>query len=54
MDVFGALFRARISESDPDQLGMATGEALANLNYLIGAGEAVKVLRDGIAWYQKT
>ncbi|WP_201723796.1 MBL fold metallo-hydrolase [Bradyrhizobium sacchari] len=53
VDVFGALFRSLVSEADPDQLWMATGEALANLNYLIGAGEAVKVLRDGIAWYQR-
>jgi len=31
--------------------GMATGESLACLQYLIGRGEAVKELRDGVAWY---
>lgn len=53
VDVFSALFRSRITEADPHQLGLATGEAVANLNYLIGAGEATREVRDGIAWYRK-
>jgi glyoxylase-like metal-dependent hydrolase (beta-lactamase superfamily II) len=53
MDVFPALFRAKIGPTDYQQLGMATGEALANLNYLMGTGEAVREVRDGIAWYRK-
>jgi glyoxylase-like metal-dependent hydrolase (beta-lactamase superfamily II) len=53
VDVFPALFRSRITDTDYQQLGMATGEALANLNYLIGEGEVVRDLRDGIAWYRR-
>lgn len=34
VDLFGVLFHSRVSESDLIQLGMATGEAMANLNYL--------------------
>jgi glyoxylase-like metal-dependent hydrolase (beta-lactamase superfamily II) len=51
VDVFSALFRSTISENDAGQLGLATGEALANLNYLLRRGEARKELRDGVAWY---
>lgn len=40
VDVFGALFARRI-DSDPQLLGMATGESIAHLNYLVGRGEAI-------------
>src|SRR5574340_786386 len=40
IDVFGALFSSHFY-SDPLQLGLATGETVACLNYLIGRGEAV-------------
>jgi hypothetical protein len=50
IDVFPALFRRQIDEST---LGMATGESLAHLNYLLARGEAVR-RRDehGVDWYQ--
>lgn len=51
VDVFEALFRRPIAQSDASQLGLATGEAVACLNYLLRRGEAVKVSRDGVAWY---
>ncbi|WP_426030384.1 MBL fold metallo-hydrolase [Caulobacter sp. DWP3-1-3b2] len=50
VDVFGALFARPIG---PDLLGMATGEALAHLNCLIGRGLAVREPdADGVAWYR--
>lgn len=52
VDVFAALFRRPIEETDAGLLGMATGEAMACLNYLVQGGEAVKELRDGVAWYR--
>jgi glyoxylase-like metal-dependent hydrolase (beta-lactamase superfamily II) len=52
VDVFVALFRRPIEEADAGLLGMATGEAVACLNYLIERGEAVKDVRNGVAWYR--
>ena len=52
VDVFGALFARRIT-SEPSLLGLATGESLAHLNYLVRRGEAVvRKTSDGVAWYQ--
>jgi glyoxylase-like metal-dependent hydrolase (beta-lactamase superfamily II) len=50
VDVFPALFRRPIDEQ---VLGMATGESLAHLNYLLARGEAVRQ-RDaaGVDWYR--
>ncbi|HWT50974.1 MAG TPA: MBL fold metallo-hydrolase [Caulobacter sp.] len=49
IDTFGALFARSIG---PDLLGMATGEALAHLNCLIGRGRIRReVDADGVAWY---
>ncbi len=50
VDVFSALFKARISERN---LIMATGEAISHLNYLVDKGE-VTMQRDdaGVNWYQ--
>lgn len=39
VDVFGALFKRAIG-SDPQQLGLATGESLAHINYLLRRAEA--------------
>lgn len=52
VDVFGALFARPIDDSS--LLGMATGESLANLNYLLQRGE-IGVTQDaeGVAWYQR-
>ena len=53
IDVFGALF-ARDIGRDANLLGLATGESLAHLNYLVARGEAtVTRAADGIAWYQR-
>ena len=52
IDVFGALF-ARPIDALGDLLGMATGESLAHLNYLIGRGEVVAELgTDGVRRYR--
>lgn len=50
IDVFGALFARPIPESNVPLLGMATGESLACLNYLVARGEAVcETGDDGVA-----
>lgn len=51
VDVFEALFKRPIGGSDAPQLSLATGEAIACLNYLTHRGEARKQVRDGVAWY---
>jgi glyoxylase-like metal-dependent hydrolase (beta-lactamase superfamily II) len=53
VDVFGSLFARSIAESDVALLGMATGESLACLNYLLHRGEiACEIAADGTAWYR--
>lgn len=53
IDVFGALFARQIPESNVPLLGMATGESIACLNWLLARGEAVRELRDdGAYWYR--
>jgi len=47
VEVFGALFARPIS---PDLLGMATGEAIAHLNYLCGAGRATRESDGAGVW----
>jgi glyoxylase-like metal-dependent hydrolase (beta-lactamase superfamily II) len=47
VEVFGALFSRPIS---PDLLGMATGEAIAHLNYLCGAGRAIRASDSAGIW----
>jgi glyoxylase-like metal-dependent hydrolase (beta-lactamase superfamily II) len=55
VDVFGSLFARSIAESNVALLGMATGESLACLNYLLQRGEIRRdVDDDGIAWYRST
>ena len=52
IDVFGALFARKI-DGDKHLLGMATGESLAHLNYLIARGEAVlETDEQGVNWYR--
>jgi glyoxylase-like metal-dependent hydrolase (beta-lactamase superfamily II) len=53
VDVFVALFGRPIPESDASQLGLATGEAVASLNYLVHRGEVEREVRDGVAWYRR-
>lgn len=53
VDVFGALFARPIDESTPMLLGMATGESLACLNYLMHSGLVECSLDgEGVAWYR--
>ncbi|MCP5265455.1 MAG: MBL fold metallo-hydrolase [Burkholderiaceae bacterium] len=53
VDVFGALFARSIDHADVGLLGMATGEGIACLNYLVNRGEASVTTRpDGVSWYQ--
>jgi glyoxylase-like metal-dependent hydrolase (beta-lactamase superfamily II) len=52
IDVFGSLFARPINGNQV--LGLATGEAIAHLNYLIARGEAVREIdAQGIAWYRR-
>ena len=52
IDVFASLFGRPIVATDAGLLGLATGESLACLNYLVREG-AVTVRDDdaGVAWY---
>ncbi len=53
IDVFVALFGRPIDPADNNLLGMATGEALASMNYFVARGEAVRELdAQGVAWYR--
>jgi glyoxylase-like metal-dependent hydrolase (beta-lactamase superfamily II) len=50
IDVFPALFRRQIDESN---LGLATGESLAHLNYLLARGQATRATdASGVDWYR--
>jgi glyoxylase-like metal-dependent hydrolase (beta-lactamase superfamily II) len=50
VDVFSVLFRRKI---DGGLLGLATGESLAHLNYLLHRGQAVRERDDaGVDWYR--
>jgi glyoxylase-like metal-dependent hydrolase (beta-lactamase superfamily II) len=50
VDVFPALFRRTIDETN---LGLATGESLAHLNYLLARGQAARTRdENGVDWYR--
>ena len=52
VDVFPTLFARPIAGTDTGKMGLATGESLACLNYLMHRGEVVRELRDdGAMWY---
>ena len=52
VDVFSALFRAKISDSN---LLMATGESIAHLNYLVADGSLRSDTDDdGVRWYERS
>jgi glyoxylase-like metal-dependent hydrolase (beta-lactamase superfamily II) len=54
VDVFGELFGRPIT-TEPNLLGMATGESVAHLNYLLHRDEASREIdTDGVCWYQAT
>jgi hypothetical protein len=55
IDVFGALFARAIAETDVGLLGMATGESIACLNYLLHRGDLTAQLDEaGVRWYRAT
>jgi glyoxylase-like metal-dependent hydrolase (beta-lactamase superfamily II) len=55
VDLFGVLFGRSISSADAVQLNLATGETIANLNYMVHRGEAAaRTGSDGVAWYCAT
>lgn len=52
VDVFDSLFKRQILGTD--LLNMATGECVANLNYLESLGQIKRVMdKDGVDWFQK-
>ena len=54
IDVFAALFGRDIGEADTSLLGLATGEAIACLNYLMHRGEIRREFdHAGVAWYRR-
>jgi glyoxylase-like metal-dependent hydrolase (beta-lactamase superfamily II) len=53
VDTFATLFRRPVRESDGTQLGLATGEATACLNYLVARGEVDAEATDGVTWYRQ-
>jgi glyoxylase-like metal-dependent hydrolase (beta-lactamase superfamily II) len=55
VDVFTSLFGRPIDESQMAVFGMATGEGIACLNYLVHAGRAVRSTdAEGVAWYHRS
>jgi hypothetical protein len=53
--VFGALFARAIDPAEGSmQLGLASGESIASLNYLLNRGELRREFdADGVAWYRR-
>ena len=52
VDAFPALFNRPIGEQDAQQLSLATGEAVACMNFLIAQGSVERTIdENGIAWY---
>ncbi|WP_322050211.1 MBL fold metallo-hydrolase [Paraburkholderia bannensis] len=55
VDTFPALFSRPIDETQSSLLHMATGEAVACLNYLVAQGKATCATdADGVAWYRSS
>ncbi|MBK6865273.1 MAG: MBL fold metallo-hydrolase [Ideonella sp.] len=53
IDVFGALFARSVDPGNVPLLGMATGESIACLNYLLARGEVVREAdAQGVDWYR--
>lgn len=54
IDVFAALFARAIASDDAGLFGLATGESIACLNYLMHRGEVHRDIDDaGVAWYRR-
>jgi glyoxylase-like metal-dependent hydrolase (beta-lactamase superfamily II) len=55
VDVFAALFSRDILSEDEGRFGLATGESVAHLNYLIARNEAVAGPDgDGVLWFRRS
>lgn len=53
VDVFAALFSGPMLPDELSRYSLATGEAMAHLNYLLNRGEiATEEDADGVAWYR--
>jgi glyoxylase-like metal-dependent hydrolase (beta-lactamase superfamily II) len=52
VDTFSTLFRRPVRVSDGTQLGLATGEATACINFLLARGEIKEEMIDGVAWFR--
>lgn len=53
VDVFGTLFASRVDTDDPMRYTLATGEALAFLNFLVVRGQASgRCDAQGVMWYR--
>jgi glyoxylase-like metal-dependent hydrolase (beta-lactamase superfamily II) len=52
VDTFSTLFRRPVRETDGTQLGLATGEATACLNYLVSRGEVEIETAQGVSHYR--
>ncbi|VXC39499.1 Metallo-beta-lactamase superfamily protein [Burkholderia sp. 8Y] len=53
VDVFGTLFAGAVQEERFSRYTLATGEALAYLNYLLASGESTSHADDdGVLWYR--
>ncbi len=55
IDVFGALFARAVDPAEGSmQLGLASGESIASLNYLVNRGEVRREIdAGGVAWYRR-
>ncbi|TAL95965.1 MAG: MBL fold metallo-hydrolase [Paraburkholderia sp.] len=52
VDTFSTLFGRAIEPADASTYGLATGESIAHLNYLVTRGLAAVDENDGVAWYR--
>ncbi|MFM0504778.1 MBL fold metallo-hydrolase [Paraburkholderia caffeinilytica] len=52
VDTFSTLFGRTIEPGNASTYGLATGESIAHLNYLVIRGLAAVDEKDGVAWYR--
>lgn len=52
VDTFATLFGRAIAPEDASTYGLATGESIAHLNYLMNRGRVSVTEHDGVAWYR--
>jgi len=55
IDVFGSLFARQVTRDDGVHYGLATGESIAHLNYLLARGELrIECDPHGVQWYGRS